>query len=60
MKKYRNVGLIEKLLTIFQESMSLSKVSQLDSCFYVFFSYDEGLNWETFDKDRDYFEILIE
>jgi len=26
----------------------------------MFFSHDEGLNLETFDKDMDYFEILIE
>jgi hypothetical protein len=25
----------------------------------MFFSHDEGLNWETFAKDRDYFEILL-
>jgi len=37
----------------------LSKVSQLDSCFNVFL-HDERLNLETFDKDEDYFEILIE
>jgi hypothetical protein len=37
----------------------LSKVCQLDSCFYVFL-HDEGLNWKTFDKDNDYFKILIE
>jgi len=39
--------------------MSLSKVSQLDPYFYVF-SHDERLNWNIFDKDRDYFKILIE
>jgi len=26
----------------------------------MFFSHDKELNWKTFDKDRDYFEILIE
>ena len=26
----------------------------------MFLSHDERLNWGTFDKDRDYFKILIE
>lgn len=39
--------------------MFLSKVSQLDPCYYIF-SHDDGLNSKTFDEGMNYFEILIE
>jgi len=54
-QKQRERDLIEKLLTIFQNS--LSKVSQLNMS-----SCDKNIetNWETFDKDKDCFKILIE
>ena len=59
-KKHRNMGFnwgtFDKGINYFE---ILSKVSQLNICFYVF-SHDKRLNGETFDKDRDYFEILIE
>jgi len=45
--------IVVQISFLFQNSLTLSKVSQFDSCFYVFFSHDEGLNWKTFDKDGD-------